>query len=232
MFLSNSRKFFLLVSICAVIFQSCGSSQTGENKDVSLATESKNKFPFSTREPDVFQGDLIMSSGKTEDHWFVARKGDKWRYDIFRGAERWISQIRSDKLYTVDHSKKVYWEMPGQGNSSRDGGNPNDPARNFFRGEEHREFDEVARENGLVKYKVRETDQTADETLIYIDAASGIMVEQEFTAKKGPNDAQPPLSFVYAVRNLKMDVDDGVFDLPPGYKKIAAPENPLPMKRN
>lgn len=232
MFLSNPRKYFLLIGFFALILQSCGSSQTSDSNGVSLTAESKSKFPFSTREPDVFQGDLVMTNGKTQDHWFVARKGEKWRHDIFRGTERWISQIRSDKLYSVDHSKKVYWEMSGQGNSSGDGGNLNDPARNFFRGEEHREFDEVARENGVIKYKVRETDQTAGETLIYIDAASGIMVKQEFTAKKRQDEAEPPMSFVYEVRNLKMEVDDGVFDIPPGYKKIAALENPLPMKRN
>lgn len=193
--------------------------------------ESKTKFPFSTKEPEIFQGDLVMSNGLAEDRWFVARKGDKWRYDIFRGAERWISQMRSDKLYYVDHPKKVYWEMPTNGKPTGDPGYFNDLTRNFFRGEEHREFDEVSRENGLIKYKVRETDQWAGEILVYIDAASGIMVKQEFTAKNGENNTEPHVSYVYEVKNLKMDVDDNVFDIPQGYKKIAA-ENPPSSKRN
>ncbi len=231
MFLSNPRKYFLPIGFCALLFQGCGSSQTSVNKEVVFTNGAKSKFPFSTRDPETFQGDLVMSNGSSEDHWFVARKGDMWRYDIFRGGERWVSQLRSDKLYYVDHQKKVYWEMHESGKPG-DLGYFSDLTRNFFRGEEHREFDEIGRESGQIKYKVRETDQSAGEIVIYIDDASGVMVKQEFTAKKEQNEAQPPMSFVYEVRNLKMEVDDGVFDIPPGYKKIAAPENPPPMKRN
>ncbi len=232
MFLSNPRKYFLLIGFCTLIFQGCGSSQTSENKEVPFTNETKSKFPFSTREPETFQGDLVMSNGKDEDHWFVARKGDKWRYDIFRGAERWMSQLKLDKLYYVDHQKKVYWEMPDSGKPSGDPGYFSDLTRNFFRGEEHREFDEIGRENGLIKYRVRETDQSAGEILIYIDSASGIMVKQEFTAKKSDNNLEPPMSYVYEIRNLKTNVDDSVFDIPLGYKKIPAAENPKPLKRN
>ena len=76
--------------------------------------------------------------------------------------------------------------MPGS-NPGGDPGSFSELTRNFFRGEEHREFDEIGRENGQIKYKVRDTDQSAGEIVIYIDAASGIMVKQEFTAKKSEN---------------------------------------------
>jgi hypothetical protein len=229
MFLSNPRKYFLFIGFCALLFQGCGSTQTSDNKGVVLVNEAGSKFAFSTREPETFQADLVTSTGATEDHWFVARKGDKWRYDVFRGAERWISQLRSDKLYYVDHQKKVYWEMPENGKSGGDPGYLSDLTRNFFCGEEHREFDEIGRENGIIKYKVRETDQSVGEVVIYIDSASGVMVKQEFTAKKSEN-AEPPVSYIYEVRNLKMDVDDGVFDIPPGYKKTTPAETTRPAK--
>lgn len=223
MFLSTKRKSFLLIAFCLTVLQACGSSQTAENKEVSLGVEAKSKFPFLAKEPEIYQGDLIMSNGKSEDRWFVARKGDKWRYDVFRGAELW-SQIRSDKLYYVDHRKKVYWEMSSHDNSNGDPGHFGDLTRIFFKGEEHREFDEVGRENGLIKYKVRENSQSAGEILIYIDAASGIMVRQEFITKTGEKNPESPISFVYEIRNLKLDVDDGVFDIPQEYKKVAAAE--------
>ncbi|HEX3101232.1 MAG TPA: hypothetical protein VHQ01_05550, partial [Pyrinomonadaceae bacterium] len=177
-------------------------------------------------EPETFQADLVMTSGKDEDHWFVARKGNKWRYDIFRRGDRLISQLSSDKLYYIDHQKKSYWEMPVSSNPGGEPGYFSELTRNFFRGEEHREFDEIGRENGQIKYKVRETDQSAGEIFIYIDAASGVMVKQEFTAKKSENSAEPPVSFVYEVRNLKMDVDDSVFDIPQGYRKETGDPRP------
>ena len=229
MFLSNPRKFFLLAGFCAFIFQGCGSSPRVENKEVSLTSGSKNKFPFSTKEPENYQGDMVMNNGYAEDHWFVARKGSKWRYDIFRGSERWMSQLRSDKIYHVDFQKQVYWEMPEQRNPTGDTGYSSHLMRDFFRGVEHREFDEVGREGNLIKYKVRSTDLSAGDILIYIDAESGMIVKQEFTSTKGQGDA--PTSFVYEIRNLKTDVDDSVFEIPPTFKKIAA-ETPQPLKRN
>ena len=231
MFLSNPRKFFLLAGFCALIFQGCGSSPKVDNKEVSLTTESKNKFPFSTKEPENYQSDVVMNNGYTEDRWFVARKGNKWRYDVFRGADRRMSQLRSDKLYFVDYQKQVYWEMPEQRYPTGDPGYSSDPMREFFRGVEHREFDEVGREGNLIKYKVRTTDLSAGDILIYIDAESGMIVKQEFTSTREQGDAAVPVSYVYEIRNLKMDVDESVFDIPQGYKKIAA-ENPPPSKRN
>ena len=206
MFLSNPRKFFLLTLFCVTFFQACGSSSSNVNSPVSLTGDSKSEFPFSTKEPEVYQGDLVMSNGGAEDRWFAARKGAKWRYDLFRGPERWMSQLRSDKLYFVDHQKKVYWEMPEHGSSASDPGYFDSLTRNFFRGGEHREFDEIGRDGNLIKYKIRETDQSTGEILIYIDAASGMMVKQEFTARKGLTDAESPISYVYEIRNLKMDV--------------------------
>ena len=229
MFLSNPRKFFLLAGFCALIFQGCGSSPRVDNKEVSLTIGSKSKFPFSTKEPENYQGDIVMNNGKTEDHWFVARKGSKWRYDVFRGAERRMSQLRSDKLYFVDYQKQVYWETPEQRNPTGDTGYSSGPMRDFFRGVEHREFDEVGHDGNLIKYKVRETDQSTGEILIYIDTTTGMIVKQEFTSTKGQGDAAT--SFVYEIRNLKTDVDDSVFEIPPTFKKIAA-EMPQQLTRN
>jgi len=216
MFLSNPRKSFLFIAVCVAILQACGGSQTVENKDISLTGDTKSEFPFSTKEPEVYQGDFVVSNGVNEEHYFVARKGDKWRYDVFRGAERSMSQIRSDKLYSVDHLKKTCWEISGQGPAAS---NAVDMTRNFFRGHEYHNFDEVGREGTLIKYKVRDTGETKGDVLVSVDTASGVIVKHEFM----PRNKQAP-DFVYEIKNLKMDVDDGIFDIPQGYQKVAPPK--------
>ena len=227
MFLSNSRKFFLLIGFCTLLFQACGSSQTAANKDLGPVPGSKGQFPFSTTEPDVFQADIVVTSGQTEEHWFFAKMRDKWRLDFFHGSELWMSQIRSDKLYRVDHQKKTFWETSDSG---RPGGVPapaNDMIRSFFRSEEHREFDEIGRENGQIKYKVRDADAASGEVFIYIDAASGLMVKQEFTARKIEN-ADAPVSYIYELRNYKTEVDERTFFIPESYKRSTPPETHNP----
>lgn len=224
MFLSTERKSFLLIALCSFFLQACGSSQTNEKKDISLIGDTKSEFPFSTKEPEVYQGDFVASNGKDEDHIFVARNGDKWRYDTFHGAERGMSEIKSDKLYYIDHWKKTYWEMPEKKPLL---GDVNDMTRNFFRGHEYHNFDEIGRDDSLIKYKVRETDPSKSTIVISIDAVSGMIVRQEFYSING----QAP-DFVYEIRNLKLDVDDSIFQLPEGYRRGLSDEYRTSKNKN
>ena len=214
MFLSNPRKSFLTVALCAVLLQACGGSQPKENKDISLTGGTKSEFPFSTKEPEVYEGDLMVGSGDVQDRYFVARKGDRWRCDVFRGADLSMSQIHLDKMYVIDHQKKTYWETPASGPAAD---NVNDVTRNFFRGYDHRDFDEIGREGTLVKYKVRNSDGSRVDVIVTIDTANGLMVKEEFLS---PN--KQGSDFVSEIKNLKMEVDDSVFDIPQGYKKVAS----------
>jgi len=213
MFLSNLPRPFLLLIAFTLVIQACGSSQTNENKEVSLTGESSSEFPFTVKEPDVYQTDVVVTAGGVETRWTVARNSEKWRYDIYAGAAMSVSQIRSDKLYYIDHRKKTYWEMsekPGTGEIS-------DIARSFFRGYEHNDFDETGREGNIIKYKVRPIDKRPGSILISIDTASGMMVKQEFLAADGG------VQYVYELRNLKLSVDDSTFAMPPDYRKVAQP---------
>lgn len=214
MFLSNPCQSFLVFAVCLLFLQACGGSQPKENKDISLTGETGREFPFSTKEPEVYQGDLVTISGDVQDHYFVARKGDKWRYDVFRGAERSMSQIRADKLYGVDHQKKTYWEIPQQSPAASDA---RDMTRNFFRGHEYHDFDEIGREGTFIKYKVRDPGEAKGDVVITIDTASGVIVKHEFMSQ----GKQTP-DFVYEVRNLKIEVEDSIFDIPQGYKKVVS----------
>jgi len=123
-----------------------------------------------------------------------------------------MSEIKTDKLYYIDHQRKTYREMPEQKTS---GGGVSDMTLNFFRGYEHHNFDEIGRDGSLIKYKVRETDPSKSTIVISIDNGSGMIVKQEFSSI----NRQAP-DFVYEIKNLKMDVDDSVFVIPQGYKKV------------
>ncbi len=214
MFLSNLPRPFLLLFAFTLVMQACGSSQTNQNKEVSLTGESTSEFPFTVKEPDVYQADVIVTAGGAETRWTVARNGDKWRYDIFAGAAMAVSQIRSDKLYGIDHRKKTFWEM----NEKPGSGEIGDIARSFFRGYEHNDFDETGREGTIIKYRVRPIDKRPGSILISIDTASGMMIRQDFLAADGSPE------YVYELRNLKLSVDDSTFAIPSGYQKTAAPD--------
>lgn len=213
MFLSNLPRPFLLVIVFTLAMQACWWSQTNANKEVSLTGESSSEFPFSVKEPEAYQADVIVTSGGTETRWSIARNGEKWRYDIYSGTAMTVSQIRSDKLFYIDHRKKAYWEISEKPSS----GEISDIARSFFRGYEHNDFDETGREGNIIKYKVRPIDKRPGSILISIDTTSGMMVRQEFLAADGG------VQYVYELRNLNLSVDDSTFAIPPDYRKVAQP---------
>ena len=113
MFLSNPRKSFLLALLGVTFFLACGSSQSNDNRPISLPLEPKSGFPFSTKEPKVYQGDFVLSNGYFEEKWFIARKIDKSRIDFLPGTDRWRIEIKADKVYSVWPKKRIYVEATG-----------------------------------------------------------------------------------------------------------------------
>lgn len=214
MLLSNRCKSFLFAFFFVTFFQACGSSPSGEDRPISLNGGTKSEFPFSTREPVIYQGDFVVTSGGIESRWFMARKLDKWRSDRYRGAERWLTELKSDRFYLIDHRARVFAAEPG----ATGAGVATGPASGFFSGKEYREFEELGREGNLIKYKVRQDAASRSDILIHIDALSGMMVRQEF-ALPGENTA-----YIYEIRNLNLEVDDSVFSIPDGYRMVTYDE--------
>lgn len=226
MFLSNLRKSFLVAVFCVVFFQACGSSQNTTNKDISLTGETGSPFPFPTKEPEVYQGDFVVSVNNQEDHYFIARKGDKSRIDYFPNTEKWRIEIRTDKSYSLTPPDKVYvenLEAASQSGVSKLG-------QNYFSGVEYREFEEVGREGNIIKYLIKPTSSVANQIAVWVDQTNGMVVRQEFT-EKYHSSGSPPALYVFEIRNLKLDVDDSIFEIPPGYKNIAVGSN-NPPKQN
>ncbi|HVF47705.1 MAG TPA: hypothetical protein VNA17_09085 [Pyrinomonadaceae bacterium] len=228
MFLSNRPENFLFLIICAVVFGACGWPDGNDAKAVPIAPKTPGEFPFSTIEPETYQGDVTVSDGQIEKRWFVARKRELSRLDFYSGGDLSHSKLAADKIYLVDHKRKVYIVTdetitPGASPEMRTG-----LPDAIYRGKQYREFEETGRENGRIHYKVTPDAFSKGEILISIDEATGIMIRQEF--RDGPEPGGPA-AFVYEMKDLRTDVEDAVFTLPPGYKKVGRKEFHLPLKQ-
>lgn len=223
MFLSNPSKLCLLIISFVLLFAACGSSVTDANKPFTLNTESNSEFPFSTKEPDLYQGDFVVNNGFRENKWFVARKGKNWRFDTFLGDKLSHSQVYVDTLYLLDHGRKVMASDPSAAASSVPG-NFNATSWGLFDGKEYREFEKINSENGQTKYRVNGAGNAGQEILVVVDNATGIVVKQEFNTSIQSSENGTNYNFVFEVRNLKTEVDDAIFDIPTGYKKVSLDE--------
>jgi len=225
MFLSNSRKSLLLITLAALLLHGCSSSVSNSAKSVSPSARTSDK-PFPTKAPETYQGDFVVGNGTTETQYFVARDRDKWRFDIYHDNAPWMTQLRSDKVYLLDHVKKEYAPEPFADLEEYDTTYFDSLTWGFFRGANYIDFEEVGRDGNLTKYKARTLKESKSDVLITIDNSTGMMVRQEITS---PKDG---LTYTYEVRNLKLEGDDSVFAIPSGYTRVThLDEIPKPSPR-
>jgi outer membrane lipoprotein-sorting protein len=232
MFLPESIKFF--VGFAVIFASSCGFWQGAENQNTNVspaplltAEESKSAIPFSTKEPDVYQTEIVLTNyaggEKSERKIFTARRGEKIRCDY----ENKISflQIGEGQRFSIHNDKKIYAEnqaIPGVA------GETSNPTKDFLTVEWLNEkrgamFENLGTENNLTKYLVRLEDalNAASETLIFVDENLKIPVRQEFYTTGGE---QKILVFSMKLENLKLDADDKLFELPKDFRKVSRNE--------
>ncbi len=218
MFLSNPRKSILLIAFVAAFLSACGSKPTGTPGGVSPIDHTSERFPFPTKEPQEYQGSFVVSDGTSETQYFVARKADKWRFDIGDSGSPKTTQVRTDKVYLIDHVNKTYAIEAFADLEDFDSTYFNSLTWGFFRGANYIEYEETGRNGNLISYKAKTLKDRKNDVLISVDAITGIMMRQEITSDKDRDAKGAPIRYTYEVRDLKLAVDDSVFDIPSGYR--------------
>jgi len=195
-----------------MIMQGCSSCGAPESSVISPPAATPSKLPFQTKEPQIYQADLIVTTSSAEEKTFVARKNDKYRVDIFQNGEKTLSEIIAGSRSVLDHRQKTYYEEP-QGSSPTDSVSPAD---NFFRGTGFSTFEEIGVEGNIRRYRVRQEGLRDNVTLTF-DTSVNMIVAQEFTAEDGS------VTVKYEMRDIRLEVADDVFQVPAGYRRVDPP---------
>jgi hypothetical protein len=231
MLLPKSIKFS--VFFAAMFCQACGFWQSSESRNANAfsapftAQELKTNIPFSSKEPDVYQAEIVLTnfSGgeKFERRSFTARNGAKLRFDY----ENKISflQPNENEKFLIHSGKKIY--VASQTNSAATGETSND-IKDFLTTEWLNEkrgatFENLGAENGLTSYraKLEDAPNINSEILIFVDENLKIPIKQEFYTRNGE---QKILVFSMELQNLKLETDDKLFELPKDYRKVSSNE--------
>jgi hypothetical protein len=231
MFLPNAIK--ISVVFAALFCQACSLWQSSESRNANAfsvpfaAQELKNKVPFSSKEPDVYQTEIVLtnySNGEeSERRSFTARRGVKLRSDY----ENKISflQRNENEKFLIHQGKKIYVDSQTNSGAANETG---DQIKDFLTTEwlnEKRDtaFENLGSENGLTKYRVRleNAANISSEILVFIDESLKIPVRQEFYTVNGE---QKILVFSMELQNLKLETDDKLFELPKDYRKVSSSE--------
>jgi outer membrane lipoprotein-sorting protein len=211
-----------------VIFSSCSFWQTAEseqnNSNTFTAEELRSEIPFENKEPEVFQAEIVLTNylngEKTERVIKAARSLGKLRYDYPNGSS--FLQTGENEQFLIETEKKIYAQSPTNADTSAQTG---ETLKDFLTTEWLNEksdvrFENLGAENGLAKYRVKGENENS-EVIIYVDENLKFPVKQEFYSINGE---QRTIISAMELRNLKLEVDESVFELPKNYKQVSIQE--------
>ncbi len=221
MFLSNPAKSFLASILLLFLVAGCGFLQTNENKTLPLVPEPKSRFPFTTKEPENFQCEMVVTAGNLIRRTLMAKKGSSRRIDFDPGEKNQRAVLQTEKGYVIAFDKKIYAEKAASTGPITADAQFSELTSELLNRGEHAEFEEIGREGAVVKYKVRLEGGEANEILVYFDEVIGLPVKQEFFTVNG---SEKVLQYSVEILNFQADVDESVFAIPAGFRKVSVSE--------
>ena len=215
MLLSNSVKSFL---ICGFVLVSLCSCKWWQESGPSTAGDPvRDRILFATPEPETFQCDIVRSDGENEQRTFYARKTGNSRFDL--NSSEAVLQI--DRSYRLNSEKKIFAELPAGDPTAVEPDFLADMAFSLLKQNRNANFESLGKDGELSKYNVILEGSDSAKAVIYVDEKNGLVMKEEFFSLKGQAEESAKPVFVFELRDLKMDVDDSVFTIPAGYKKLA-----------
>lgn len=220
----KSIKLFLI--IFALLCSSCGFWRSGkdENSNVAIISdEAKSDIPFESREPDIFQTEIVVTNflneEKTEKKYFLARSGNK-NLTIFNQGEKSESSVLNDgaKTFFVNTETKTFREsQTGSSEVSASDETLDFLTTEWLSGKTGANFEKLEAQNNLTNYRVRLSDSNASEIILTYDETIKMPVKQEFYSISGE---QKVLTMTIELKNFQTSADEKLFVLPQDYKRV------------
>ncbi len=221
MFSSNSLK---IIFLAAMLFASaCSFFQSNPAADASptpfVAEELKSAIPFSTKEPTIYQTEIVVAANESVDKVFTARNEGN-RLTIFNyQTESEISLLQiGGQTFIIAANRKIYAE--------KEAGAQSETADEFFTAEwlnqkNGARFETLPPENNLARYRVNLDDAANSEIIIYVDTQIGLPVKQEFYSVAGE---QKTLTLTMELRNFNAQIESKFFEVPKDFRKVSSKE--------
>lgn len=210
MVLSNQQAAVLVILLIVCIAAGCswfGGSEPPTNSPTTVAPP-ETGIPFETKEPETFQADFVTIAGGSESRSRFAKKLGRWRFDSFDAEGPTRSIIQGPTLVYVDHSSKQYSEPPTSGPDAQ----PPflaDLTTSLLHPKQPAKFEKLATDGNVERYKVTADGSNTPSTIVF-DTTIKMMVRHEFDG-----------GFAFEMRNFTLEVDDAIFQVPNGYRKVA-----------
>jgi hypothetical protein len=220
MFSAKLFKYFLAIAL--IFCSSCRYWQNPANSNVAAnqtnVAEIESDIPFSTKEPETFQVEIITTFEEETEKTFIAQS----RGRVFlRKGEIATLQTEPNKSFLINFEKKVYVENIERAFAGKE--NSAETLNDFLTTEwlnqkSEAKIESLGEENGLSKYR---TSFENSESLIFVDENFKIPIRQEFYSIEGEAKT---LLYSTELRNFKLIAEDSLFEVPKDFRKISLEE--------
>jgi len=225
MILSNRVKSFLLVLVLLTFCFGCRFWQNLANTNTSSQSgafpEDKSDLPFSTREPDVYQARIVVTSGGVRRVTFVAKNGAKRRSEYDFGEKNAAVSLRTDQDYLLIPDKKIFTEQAGPVRNTATSEGLDALTVEWLNIKAVSRFEDLGMENGLKKFSAKLNESDASDVLLFIDEASGLPARQEYYSINGD---RRDLMYSIELQDLRLEAGDDLFTIPKDYRKVSIEE--------
>ena len=211
MLLSTPAKTVYATCILSLFFAGCSLWRSNENSAVNISLPVTRQLPFATREPDVFQAEILIRSGDVERRIGIARSGLSRRIDYDIDTPKHRAVVISDKEYLLDMKRKTYVEREFSATEAGD----SELVSHLLTLRDYTEFDEVGRNGSVIQFRARINDTTASDVMIFFDESIGLPIRQEFYAIEGE---VRKLHYSMELRGFSTQVDQTVFQIPKEFR--------------
>ncbi len=228
MFSSNLLKIaFVLIVLLA---SSCKFWQTKTDATLPtptpfVAAEIKSEIPFSTKEPEVFQTEISVTTNGIEDKTFTASDGANQLtiFDYHKKTEFAFLKLGDNRTFFINHRRKIYAEIELSANAAAA---KSDSLKDFLTAEwlnqkTDAKFENLGTENNLTKYLVSLDESRNSEIIISVDERIKLPVKQEFFAVSGE---QKILTLTAELKNFSFEIEARLFEVPKDYRRISIKE--------
>ena len=225
MFSSNSIKIFLVLA--ALSCQSCGFWQGKTDATASPAPfvveELKSAIPFSTKEPESFQAEIVLLTEGFEEKTFVAKNGASRLiiFDFQTESETSVLHPGDGQSFLVAPRRKIYAENSRENAEAKTRTLDESLTAEWLNQKRDAKFESLGAENNLTKYRVNLDESKNSEIIIYVDEKIGLPVRQEFYSAQGERKS---LTATVELRNFSLQPDANFFQLPKDYRKLTVKE--------
>ena len=221
---SNSAKIFFIFAL--LFCQACsfwrGQTDAMPSPTPFVAEELKSAIPFSTKEPEVYQTEIVVTANGVEEKIFTARNETKRLiiFDFQTESETTVLELGENQTFLIAPNRKIYALKEFDGSSS------GVETADFLTAEllnqkKDARYETLGAENNLLRYRVNLDDARNSEIIVSVDEKIGLPVKQEFYSIGGE---QKILTSAVELRNFSLQTDAKFFEMPKDYREVSAKE--------